>query len=261
MFTFPKAIELRCDLRYSPLVQDIGDVITKAHRCVAFPNLYQHQVQPFHLEDKTKPGHRKILVFFLVDPTQRVPSATDVAPQQHEWVTEAMREAGPNSVFARLPVELLAMISKENDGAMTRSEAEKYRKALMAERTVFVEANNESYFGMVRTTLRLVSSFASLNLSCRSDRSSICGGFILHFCFINPPHNRGPANIEVVLEMNNVNLSVADAGYMEVTIDVNTEERRQVFERKRRQRTFDHFTCYVTPGSYACLRHPRPSYE
>ena len=137
--------------RDSPLVQDIGDIITKTHRCVAFPNLYQHQVQPFHLEDPSRPGHRKILVLFLVDPTRRIPSTTDVAPQQREWVAEAMREAGPNSVFAKLPVELLSMISKENDGTMTRLEAEKYREELMKERTVFVEVNTEAYFGMVRT--------------------------------------------------------------------------------------------------------------
>ena len=131
-------------------MQDVGDVITKTHRCVAFPNLYQHQVQPFGLEDPTKPGHRKILVFFLVDPTQRVLSATDVAPQQREWVTEAMYNAGQNSAFAKLPSELLTMISDANEGAMTRSEAEEYRKELMSERTISVEENDRAYFGSAR---------------------------------------------------------------------------------------------------------------
>ena len=131
-------------------MQDIGGVITKTHRCVAFPNIDQHQVQPFHLEDPTKPGHRRVLVFFLVDPTQRVPSATDVAPQQDGWVTEAMHGAGQNSAFAKLPIELLTMISNENDVAMTRVEAERYREDLMSERTVFIEKNDSDYFGMVR---------------------------------------------------------------------------------------------------------------
>ena len=130
-------------------MQDIGDVITKTHRCVAFPNLYQHRVQPFRLEDPTKPGHRKILVFFLVDPTHRVLSATDVGPQQREWATEAMRDAGQNSAFARLPIELIKMISDENDGAMTRLEAEKYREELMSERAVSVKENARAYFGAV----------------------------------------------------------------------------------------------------------------
>jgi len=122
-------------------------VITKTHRCVAFPNLYQHRVQPFHLEDPTKPGHRKILVFFLVDPTQKVLSTTDVAPQQREWITEAMGDAGPNSAFAKLPIELVKMISNENDVAITRSEAEKYRGDLMSERDMSVKENNRAYFG------------------------------------------------------------------------------------------------------------------
>jgi len=147
----PQPSELRdVRIRDSPCVQDIGDVITKTHRCVAFPNLYQHQVQPFRLEDPTKPGHRKILVFFLVDPTQKILSATDVVPQQREWVTEAMYHAGQNSAFAKLPIELLTMISSKNEGAMTRLEAEKYREELMSERVTAVEESDRTYFGRVR---------------------------------------------------------------------------------------------------------------
>ena len=136
-------------IRDSPCVQVIGDVITKTHRCVAFPNLYQHQVQPFRLEDPSKPGHRKILVFFLVDPTQKVLSATNVAPQQGEWLTEAMQHAGQNSPFSNLPIEILTMISSENEGVMTRLEAEKYREELMFERDIAGEENDRNYFGRV----------------------------------------------------------------------------------------------------------------
>jgi len=124
-------------------------VITKTHRCVVFPNLYQHRVEPFHLENPTKPGHRKILVFFLVDPTQRILSATDVAPQQREWVTEAMLCADQISAFGKLPVEIITVISNANKGVMTRSEAEEYRKELMSERVVSVKENGRAYFGAV----------------------------------------------------------------------------------------------------------------
>ena len=126
-------------------------MITKTHRSVAFPNLYQYKVQPFKLEDPTKPGHRKILVLFLVDPTQKVLSTTDVAPQQHEWVTEVMHNAGQDSAFAKLPTELLTMISNENEGTMTRLEAEKYREEMMSERIVSLEENTEAYFELVPT--------------------------------------------------------------------------------------------------------------
>ena len=150
------------DVRFrdSPCVQVIGDVIAKTHRCVAFPNLYQHQVQPFRLEDPTKPGHRKILVFFLADPTRKILSATNVAPQQSEWITDAMYHAGQNSAFAKLPFELLELISSKNEGAMTRLEAEKYRKGLMFERVVAGGENERSYFGRIRRR-------RSIGLHCR----------------------------------------------------------------------------------------------
>ena len=136
-------------IRGFPLVEFIDDVVTKTHRCVAFPNLYQYQVQPLHLKDHTKPGHRKILVFFLVDPAKRIPSATDVPPQQREWVAEAMVTAGANSALAKLPVEILTMISEGIDGTMSRLEADEYRKELMRERAIFAKDQMMHYFGSV----------------------------------------------------------------------------------------------------------------
>ena len=128
-------------------LQELGSVETIQGRCVAFPNVYQHQVQPFRLEDPTKPGVRKIFVAFLVDPTYTIPSATIVAPQQREVIREAMVAMGDSSWLSRLPTELIDIISCGNDGTMSRAEAEAYRLELMNERTVFVEASDSSYFG------------------------------------------------------------------------------------------------------------------
>jgi hypothetical protein len=144
--------------RNSPLVQDIGDVITKTHRCVAFPNVYQRRVQPFELQDPTRPGHRKILSIFLIDPTQKVRSASDVAPQQRDWLIDTMRGAGKNSLFSRLPDEILAMIAEQIDETMGRSDAENYREEFVAERTAFVERNNKENFEVVRTRVCLGST-------------------------------------------------------------------------------------------------------
>jgi hypothetical protein len=118
-------------------------------RCVAFPNVYQHQVQPFRLEDPTEPGVRKIFVAFLVDPTYTIPSATTVAPQQREMIREAMLAVDNSSRLGKLPTELIDIISSGNDGTMSRAEAEAYRLELMAERTVFVEENDWNYFGQL----------------------------------------------------------------------------------------------------------------
>jgi hypothetical protein len=54
------------------LNQVLGKVITQENRCIIFPNIYQHRVAPFQLKDPTQLGVRKILVFFLVDPSIRI---------------------------------------------------------------------------------------------------------------------------------------------------------------------------------------------
>src|SRR5690606_25476567 len=56
------------------LNQYLGAVETSPGRCLAFPNVLQHRVAPFQLADPTRPGHRKILAFFLIDPSVTITS-------------------------------------------------------------------------------------------------------------------------------------------------------------------------------------------
>ncbi|KZT74035.1 hypothetical protein DAEQUDRAFT_702202 [Daedalea quercina L-15889] len=124
-------------------VQEVGKVITKEDRCIAFPNLYQHLVSPFRLADPTRPGHRKILVFFLVDPLVTIPSASVVAPQQASWI---QRTVAGTTLWERLPVELQDVIMGYAE-PMTLEQAKAYREELMAERTAFVETVDGQRFG------------------------------------------------------------------------------------------------------------------
>lgn len=124
-------------------VQDIGKVITQQGRCIAFPNIYQHLVSPFCLEDVTKPGHRKILVFFLVDPNIIVPSATTVAPQQEGWIRRAV---DGTALWQRLPIELQEYIWEWLD-PISDEQAKQYREQLMEERTLNRETINAERFG------------------------------------------------------------------------------------------------------------------
>lgn len=55
-------------LRDEIKLQEIGSIATPNGRLLAFPNTLQHRVEPFELIDKTKPGHRRFLVLWLVDP-------------------------------------------------------------------------------------------------------------------------------------------------------------------------------------------------
>ncbi|KAK6518783.1 hypothetical protein TWF506_005918 [Arthrobotrys conoides] len=120
-------------------VQEIGGIKTINNRAIAFPNIYQHQVQPFELVDKTKPGYRKVLVFFLCDPSKEneVPTSRVVAPQQPEArkdLVDTLR-LGP---LGNLPEEVFRLIVEALPPVVTREEAEKYREELMYERASFI---------------------------------------------------------------------------------------------------------------------------
>ncbi|KAJ6577491.1 hypothetical protein B0H19DRAFT_561967 [Mycena capillaripes] len=132
--------------RGNPCTQDIGSVETKAGRCIAFPNQYQHRVSPFQLTDKTKPGVRKILVFFLIDPTISILSARNVPPQQLEVVKDILRSQGPSSRLSLLPVELLDYIAMLIPGVKSRAEAEVIRDELMKERSIMIKSVNTEFF-------------------------------------------------------------------------------------------------------------------
>ncbi|WP_433519941.1 DUF4246 domain-containing protein [Nonomuraea sp. CA-143628] len=101
-----------------PLNQVLGSASTPAGRCLAFPNILQHRVGSFHLTDPTRPGYRKILAFFLVDPSVTIVSTSDVPPQQPWSATSTM----------------------------TLEQAKNYREQLMQERKFFVDEHNEQLY-------------------------------------------------------------------------------------------------------------------
>ena len=117
-------------------MQELGQVSTKSGRLIAFPNVLQHRVSPFSLQDGSKPGHRKILAMFLVDPHIPILSTAHVPPQQKSWWSDEIRNDGS---LSRLPVELVDKVMDEVSGApMTMEEAKSIREKLMEERKDFV---------------------------------------------------------------------------------------------------------------------------
>ena len=131
------------------LIQPLGSVATTEGRCLAWPNTLQHQVQPFALADPTKPGHRKILVFFLVDPTKRIISTADVPPQQEEWALKELlvssSEGKSSSAAVLANRDVLGEVLKFS-WHFSHADALAVREELMAERKVFVdETMKEAY--------------------------------------------------------------------------------------------------------------------
>ncbi|KAJ2915427.1 hypothetical protein MD484_g4988, partial [Candolleomyces efflorescens] len=129
-------------------VQDVGKVETREGRLLTFPNILQHQVQPFELEDPTQPGHRKILALFLVDPNVRIISTACVPPQQLDWWRDAVTTTSRSSTrptrkgLNKLPVELKDTVFDAVDGfPISLEKAKEYRDELMNERKKFVRAH------------------------------------------------------------------------------------------------------------------------
>jgi hypothetical protein len=133
-------------MRAEPAVQELGSIETRAGRMLAFPNVVQHCVGSFELQDKTKPGHRRFIVLWLVDPHYRVCSTQNVPPQRHDWwAAEAYNKVS----FDNLPEEIAIIIRRQvGEWPMGLPDAKGLREELMAERTrmtAAVENNFEMY--------------------------------------------------------------------------------------------------------------------
>ena len=84
---YPQCVHDHIYLRYrvengDKQIRSLGEVSTPAGRCIGFPNNLQHRAAPFQLKDATKPGVRKMLVFFVVDPDKPIWSSALIPKQQ-----------------------------------------------------------------------------------------------------------------------------------------------------------------------------------
>ncbi|OOQ82767.1 hypothetical protein PEBR_37508 [Penicillium brasilianum] len=117
------------------ITQELGSVVSKEGRIITFPNTLQHQVSPFSLADPSKPGHRKIIALFLVDPHLRIISSANVPPQREDWRPETQKHGeGAQQV-----------LDGEAVNSITMEEAKAYRVELMAERGLQSQKNNDAF--------------------------------------------------------------------------------------------------------------------
>ncbi|KAL6720945.1 hypothetical protein ACLMJK_000045 [Lecanora helva] len=123
--------------QHEPQLQELGRVSTKQGRLITFPNVLQHRVSPFRLQDPSKPGHRKLLALFLVDPYIPILSTANVPPQQQDWWSERIQQ---DQSLVRLPAELSAQIFQEvSEMPISLKEAKEIRLRLMDERKAYVK--------------------------------------------------------------------------------------------------------------------------
>ncbi|KIL58130.1 hypothetical protein M378DRAFT_341318, partial [Amanita muscaria Koide BX008] len=115
--------------------QYIGSVDTREGRLITFPNILQHRVQPFKLADSTRPGHRKILALFLVDPNAKVISTANVPSQRLDWWCESFE--AKQTGLGRLPLELQDFVFEQVDFPISMKMAKELRLELMEKRKKF----------------------------------------------------------------------------------------------------------------------------
>ncbi|KAM0398828.1 hypothetical protein ACHAPZ_007793 [Fusarium culmorum] len=151
------------DLSGGSCLQQYGGVETKEGRLLAFPNVFHHRVSSFKLQDETKPGHRRFIALWLIDPHTRIINTGNVPPQQHGWwmerafgntenvpiphpIATIVSEAAPDHLGIQaavekgrpLPNELMEMVKKEAGECvmlMSLQEAKEHRLKLMEERS------------------------------------------------------------------------------------------------------------------------------
>ncbi|KAJ5904173.1 hypothetical protein N7504_006556 [Penicillium tannophilum] len=128
------------------MTQDLGGVVCRQGRLLTFPNVVQHCVTPFSLADRSKPGHRKILALFLVDPHLRIISTANIPPQQEDWGREKYNLA-QKMLSKKLPAELRNMVCDEGvlQQLMSMDEAKGLRLELMKERSAKSLEQNEIF--------------------------------------------------------------------------------------------------------------------
>jgi hypothetical protein len=132
------------------------------------------------LQDRTKPGHRRFIALWLVNPLRRIISTANVPPQQLDWWSEAVFGGGetsaakgemPAELFQllleqgaaksvnlpeemlkklsnRLPAEVMEMVRRERvvpEGLMTPEEAKQHLLDLMDERSTYITANEQEW--------------------------------------------------------------------------------------------------------------------
>ncbi|RMJ25587.1 hypothetical protein PHISP_03556 [Aspergillus sp. HF37] len=128
------------------VTQNLGSVATHEGRVLTFPNTLQHRVSPFSLADRSKPGHRKILALFLVDPHLRIISSANIPPQREDWWKERRKVVG-QLLGGRLPVQLQDMVTGDLGAtcSISMDEAKQYRLELMEERKTAAVYQNEKF--------------------------------------------------------------------------------------------------------------------
>mmetsp|Transcript_31089 Transcript_31089/g.75821 ORF Transcript_31089/g.75821 Transcript_31089/m.75821 type:complete len:475 (-) Transcript_31089:198-1622(-) len=106
----------------------LGKVETKEGRLIIFPNSHVHRVMRM-VNKGSKVARRRIVVFFIVNPTKRIISTADIPEQQHDDLVKVVSNA-----LTEINGEVLELIVEYAKTGFTLKEAKDHRLKLMKER-------------------------------------------------------------------------------------------------------------------------------
>eukprot|EP00052_Salpingoeca_macrocollata_P014567 m.114682 g.114682 ORF g.114682 m.114682 type:complete len:562 (+) comp19364_c0_seq3:1-1686(+) len=123
---------------------DLGSVDTPARRMIAFPNDHQHRVLGL-VNETDKTALRKIVCFFVVDPSARVLSTADVPDQRFEQykVADLIQLWSYRRSGMFLPMQIVRDIVSMAKVGLTKAEAHYHRKQLMMDRKFYKNELNK----------------------------------------------------------------------------------------------------------------------
>src|ERR1051325_10731180 len=94
----------------------------------------QHRVSPFKLIDPTKPGHRRFIALWLVDPTKRIISTANVPPQQMNWYVDSLlgsNDRARGEALSKLPPELINLFAEKGFASVSAAREAQLPEELM----------------------------------------------------------------------------------------------------------------------------------
>lgn len=126
-----------------PAIQTMGHIVFREGRVVAWPNTFQTRLLPFSLDDRSKPGHCRILTLHLVDPNRRIMSTGMVPCQRRDWWASSIRTSIP--VLWRLPEEIFNIIvNKVDQYPISMEEGLRMQDNFQVERRGFRERHTQA---------------------------------------------------------------------------------------------------------------------
>lgn len=96
---------LERDTRELLNIQDIGTVVVPDGRLLTYPGVLRHRMERLETVDSSRPGRRRMVLLYLVDPHYRLCSTQNVPPQQRDWWEYLLDDDG-QGLDGRVPLDI-----------------------------------------------------------------------------------------------------------------------------------------------------------